>query len=297
MPARFVAKLIALFRQHVVLATVLVSILSAVLGAYCMYRFLAADLPALRAEYQKVAAEVYAVRSDLSAADLQQRSTLDAHMTQEKASRERMTNSLQALNANLIALGSKLEARSLKSHEARDLLASVREISLIEAASLDSIAVVGGVLPEEYAPLLAYARKEEELKEFAGFFSAATPSVQPAYLGKLLLTRQGSWHVLERQILFKWDGGSARLRAKNDLPQSELVRKVELFNSVSRAVSHAGAIAQPSHTAPTKASAKPIAVRTNAANVQRRSQPPRRVEVVKRPEPAPIRRPAGPASY
>ncbi len=89
-----------------------------------MYRFLAADLPALRAEYQKVAAEVYAVRSDLSAADLQQRSTLDAHMTQEKASRERMTNSLQALNANLIALGSKLEARSLKSHEARDLLAS-----------------------------------------------------------------------------------------------------------------------------------------------------------------------------
>ena len=289
-------KVLAFFRQHRWLTIVLGAALSAILGAYCMYKFVAADMPALRAEYQRATGETYAYRSDLASV----RSQFEGHVGQEKASRDEIANSLRALDANLVVLGQKMDGRPLAPHEARTVLATVREISITEAAKLESIATIGGVIAEEYTPMLALAKKEESLREFATFFGAATPSVQPAYLGKLLLIRNGTWHVMDRQILFKWDGGSARLRATSDLPQSEIVRKAELFNSVSRAVTHAAGIAPTSYAPPPpKAASKSNAVtRANgASNAQRRPQPPRRVEVVKRPEAAPVRRPAGVAHY
>jgi len=284
-------------RKHGLLAALLGSALSAILGAYCMYKFLASDVPALRTEYQKVAGEAYAVRSDLRSV----RSEIDSHVAQEKASREGIANSLRALEVNLVVLGQKIDGRQLAPHEARTALTTVREISAGEAANVESIETIGGVIPEEYTPLLALAKKEDGLREFATFFSAAGPSVQPAYLGKLLLTRNGTWHAIDRQILFKWDGGSARLRPRSDLPQSEIVRKVALFNSVSRAASHTGGTLPPAYTTQSKAVPRPVAnvARTNGgvSKAQRRPEPPRRVEVVKRPEAVTASRPAGPASY
>jgi hypothetical protein len=224
------------------------------------------------------------------------RSDLYGHVLQEKAAREGITSSLRALDANLVVLALKAEGRQPAPHELRNVLTSVREISVREAAKLESIATIGGVIPEEYTPILALARRDDNSRAAASFFNTTTPSVQPAYLGKMLLTRSGAWQVVDRQILFKWDGGSATIRPMNDVSSGEIARKVELFNSVSRAAGHAGVVAPSGFTSQTKSSVRPnIAPRTNGASgVLKRSQAPRRVDVVKRPEVPPARKPPSP---
>jgi hypothetical protein len=203
-----------------------------------------------------------------------------------------MLSSLQALSVNSIVLMQKAGRRALKPQEVKDLLASVREISVAEAPNLESITTIGGVISEHSMPLLAFAKQDEDLNEVASFFTARTPSVDPAYLGMLLLTRHGTWQAGDGHLLFKWDGGSAKIRAKA-LPQSEIGRKVELFNSVSGAVSQADVTAPPSDSRPPKVLAKTKAAfpRNGSSNGQRRPQTPRRVEVLKRPEMAAPRSP------
>jgi len=304
----------AYVRKHGWVATVATALLSAAFGAYCMYRFVGSDVPALRAEFQRIAGEVTAFAPDLNALEARQGTALRTHLAQEQIAREAMASSLRALTIQAIVLTQKLERRALRPQEAKNLLASIREISIAESPALASVSTVGGVLPEDYMPMLASAKKEEDLKEAAGFFNASTPSVRPAYLGRLLLTRQGTWRAGDREILFKWDGGSATFRAMNDLPQSEIARKVELFNSVSQSVSQvnpdstrgdiaprrdslwqasaAPRLAQVSRPAHAPAAAAPVPRLHDASIASRRTYVPPRMENFSRPETRPRMGPA-----
>ena len=218
------------------------TIAGALLVITAQYYYFGMALPDLKQAVSKLTEEVKENRKEYREAEQRQITQLSTHVTQEQSSRDRTDSSIRVVKAYLISLVQKVENRELKPSELKELVSSVGYVSKSEAVNFSGHTVVSGPkLPAFPSSITTMIQKGVFTGEESQVFWYADPKDNKPTLTKFiaaaLLQKDGKWEATDKGIKFFYGGGSSIFTAKQNVSKLEIIRTVDLFNSMSQAVS------------------------------------------------------------
>ncbi|MGE0278515.1 MAG: hypothetical protein AB7R40_24225 [Nitrospiraceae bacterium] len=189
-------------------------------------------IPDLKAGQQQLASALREYRKDA-------REALDIHVAEERAARDKTDVSMRAIQSTMIAVMQKLEQRPLKPSEINHLLSSVRDVSVASAKVVAYPTIASGSTVPTIAAGVKVWSGVAEPGLLRPLIYPAQSSGTVGFLARGILASNGAWEATDNGLTLKYDGGIAKMSAKEGVTSETLKNVAETLNIMSRAVSQA----------------------------------------------------------